>query len=237
LVKSRFSEQHSIQQAKYRDNLNDVVNYKYAHGGSLKGVDPVKWGMLDAKDRDDLTRPEAQETDLNTWYKFVTQPESLTLANVNEAFNKGLLTKGDFKNFTEAAVRMQNKPDYVQEAGGVSERINYFAGAAGLPVYDGQPKSPEQKQQIGVLHYKVQNEIDRIKAQNHGKITSEQVDQVIKRELTQQTLTKPGWFWNTTVKKYGFELPQGAAGQVRNKVDGKMHWTDATGKIDLGVAE
>jgi hypothetical protein len=241
LVKARFSERHSLQQAEYRDNLNDVVNYKYSHNGSLRGLDPAKWGKLDAKDQYDLTRPEAQETDLNTWYKFRTQPDQLTLSNVNEAFSKGLLTKGDYKNFVEDAVRLTNKPDYVQQAGDVAERVKYFAGQAGLPVYG--PQSPEQKSQLGTLHYKVQSDIDQIKSQNHGKITSEQVDQVIKKELTQQTLAIPrspysplAIFGNKTYteKKFGFELPKGATHVVPGS-DGKMHYTDGTN--DLGVVE
>jgi hypothetical protein len=239
MVKSKFSEQHSIQQQKYRDNLNDVVNFKYGNNGSLKGVDPVKWGALDAKDQYELSKPEAVETDLNTWYGFITKPDTLTLPNVNNAYARGLLSKGDFKGFTERAMEVSKKNDYVQEANDINGRIDYFANQAGLKIYGTQ--TPEDKVKHGALTYAVQNEIDRVKKQNHGKITSEQVDQIVKRELTQQTLQQlrspfnpAAWFGNrfSTSQKYTFEMPEGAVGTGQG-ADGKMHYVDAQGN-DLG---
>lgn len=252
MVRAKYNEQHTMQAQEYRDNLNDVVNYKAQNNGSLKGVDPVKWGKLSPSDQADLQAAPAAQTDLNTWYKFKTQPDQLTLPNVNDAYARGLLSKGDYKSFVDDAARAQNKPEYVQEASAVGDRINYFAGQAGLPVYDGQAKTPEQKAQIGTLHYRVQNDIDGIKAQNHGKITSEQVDQVIKKELTQQTLQSgpERSAWNPlvvahiedrvpTIKKRQFELPSGKSGvatHVAPGSDGKMHYTNTNGE-DLGMVQ
>lgn len=243
MVRAKYNEQHTLQAQKYRDNLNDVVNYK-AQKGTLKGIDPVKWGALSPSDQADLQTAPAAQTDLNTWYAFRTQPDTLTLANVNEAYSKGKLSKGDYKSFVDEATKLQNKPEYVQQAGDVGERIKFFAGQSGLPVYG--PQTPEQKAQIGELHYKVQTDIEQIKNQNKGKITGEQLDQVIKKELTQRILNVPRaefspmrLFGDTTYteNRFNFQIPRGAAGKVLNKGDGKMHWTDATGKTDLGVAE
>jgi hypothetical protein len=242
MLKAKFAEQHSIQQQKYRDNLNDVVNELASNGGNVRKVDPVKWGMLQPKDQADLMpKPKPPETDLNTWYGFVTKPDSLTQNNVNEAFAKGLLSKADFKNFTELVQKKASKPEYVQEASGINERIDYFANQAGLVVYGTQ--GPEDKIKHGQLTYAVQNEIDRIKAQNKGKITSEQVDQVIKKELTQRTLNELRSPWNparifgntySTSQRFNFELPPGATHVVPGS-DGKMHYTDGTS--DLGVVK
>lgn len=242
LVKQQFSEQHSIQQMARRDNLNYVVNYKYSHNGSLKGVDPTKWASLDAKDQYDLTRPEAQETDLSTWYNFITHPETLTTDAVNKAFNTGKLTKGDFKMFTMRAMELQNKPERVQEANAVSDRIDYFANQAGLKIY-GQT-SDKDKAIHGELTYAVQNEIYRVKSENNGKITADQVDSIIKKELTQKTLNQLRSPWNpmrlfgsdySTTKKYTFQMPYGTQG-TQMGTDGKLHYTDGKGN-DLGVAE
>jgi hypothetical protein len=253
LVKGQFSEQHAIQQQKYRDNLDYVVNYKYSHNGSLKGIDPVRWGALDSKDRYELTRPPATETNLDTWFNFVTKPETLTTNNVKAAFMRGLLSKGDFRALTERAATMENKPDYVQDANAINLRIDYFASQFGMNVYgafktpDGKTTTanltPDDKMKLGSLKFKVMQDIDRIKAQNHGKVTADEVDAAIKRELIQRTLQIPRSAWSPLAifgnrysesKKYNFEVPAGAT-HVAPGSDGKMHYTD--GQNDLGVEE
>lgn len=250
LVRSKFNEVHTLQAQEYRDNLNDVVNYKAANG-TLKGVDPTKWGQLDAADQADLMKPPAQETDLQTWYNFATQPDSLTLDNVKQAFNTGKLTKGDFKFFTERAMAAQKQNDYTQEASDVNGRINYFANQAGMNVYGSvngstQAQTPQDKTAHGALTLAVQNEIDRVKAQNHGKVTSDQVDQIIKKQLTQQTITTSQRSAfnplvavgledrNVTGSKFTFQMPKGATMVVPGS-DNKMHYSD--GKNDLGAVE
>lgn len=232
LVRAKFNEVRTNQMQQYRDSLNDVVNYKAANG-SLRGVDPVKWGQLDAADQADLQKAPAQQTDLDTWLTFITHPETLTTANVQDAYARGLLAKGELKSLTEKAMTIEKKPEYVQEAGGISERIKYFANMNGL--LNGQLE-PKDKAQYVDFMYKVNNDIDRAKAQNHGKVTSEQVDKIISQELVQRTIAKPGWLWGTNEeKKYNFQLPEGATAIVKSKVDGKYHYTD--GARDLGVAE
>lgn len=251
MVRAKFNEIHSVQALEYRDNLNDVVNYKYKNNGSLKGVDPLKWGKLEPYDQAQLTKPTAVEDDLDTWYKFATDPKAATLENVNHDFARGLLSKGSYKTFVEKAVSLQNKPEYVQEASDMSGRISYFANQAGMNVY-GQKngaaasQTPDDKAQHGALTMAVQNEVDRVKAQNKGKITSDQVDQIIKKELTQHTLSLDirrsplsplnvlGNTYTEQKQKRTFEIPTGAT-HVAPGNDGKMHWTD--GSSDLGVVE
>jgi hypothetical protein len=107
--------------------ITAVVEYKYSHHGSLKGVDPVQWGMLDSKDRYELSKPPAVETDINTLYSFITKPDTLTVDNVKTAWGKGLLSKESFISLTEHAMMLGKDKSYVQEAGDINGRIDYFA--------------------------------------------------------------------------------------------------------------
>jgi hypothetical protein len=127
-----------------------------------------------------------------------------------------------------------------------------MANQAGLNVYgtvngSDAKQTPADKIQHGQLTYAVQNEIERVKQQNHGKITGPQVDEIIKKELTQRILQSgperspfnPLVFTGIedripTVKKRAFELPHGATHVVPGS-DGKMHYTD--GQNDLGVVQ
>lgn len=227
LVRAKYNEQHTMQANKYRDNYNDVANFK-AQYGTLKGIDPVKWGSLNPQDQADLTKPEAQKTDLGTLYDFITKPDTLTVANVKQAWATGKLAKGEFLSLTERAMTAEKQgKSYVQEAGDIQGRIDYLANRSGIKTYGTQ--TPEDKAKHGALSYAVQNDIERVKQQNHGKITGDQVDQIINKELITQTFTTPGWFWRNKVTLRNFELMKVPGS------DGKMHWSD--GKNDLGVVE
>lgn len=245
LVRAKFNEVHTLQAQEYRDNLNDVVNYKAANG-TLRGVDPTKWGQLDAADQAELMKPPAQETNLDTWYNFKTKPETLTTANVQEAYARGLLSKGDFKSLTDDALSASKQKDWVQNANAINDRVDYFATQAGIKLYG--PLGQEDKAVVGALKYRIMNDVDQIKAQNHGKATADQVDEVIKRAVTQhilRTSNEPRSQWNPLVfsgisdkypstTKRGFEMPDGTTMVVPGG-DGKMHYSD--GKNDLGIVE
>lgn len=239
LVRSKYNEVHTMQAQEYRDNLNDVANYKAANG-TLKGVDPTKWGQLDAQDQAELSKPPAQQTDLDTWLTLKTNPDALTLNNVNDAYARGLLAEPQYKSLVEDAVKAQNKPDYVQQASAVEDRIKYVADQNGMNVYGrlngiDTPQTAQDKARHVALSIAVQNDIDRAKEQNHGKVTDADVDKIIAKQVVQQTVTinKHGWLWDSTEKqkKYRFEVPAGAVGT--ESIGGVSHWKGAKGE-DLG---
>jgi hypothetical protein len=154
LVAQQYSQAHAIEQAKYADNYSAVVEYKYSHHGSLKGVDPVQWGMLDSKDRYELSKPPAVETDINTLYSFITKPDTLTVDNVKTAWGKGLLSKESFISLTEHAMMLGKDKSYVQEAGDINGRIDYFANQAGIPVFStGKDEAQKGQEAIDEVPY------------------------------------------------------------------------------------
>jgi cell fate (sporulation/competence/biofilm development) regulator YmcA (YheA/YmcA/DUF963 family) len=247
-VMSQFSQARSIDQQKYADNYSKAVDYKYSHHGSLRGMPPEVWGALDAKDRFELSKPPAIETDINTLYGFVTKPDTLTVDNVKAAWSKGLLSKESFISLTEHAMNLGKDKTYVQEAGEINNRIDYFANPEGVKTV-GTMNDTQKADEIK-LKYKVQTEIEKVKANQKGKITGEQVDKIIKYEVTQHQisllrerspLNPMVWLFgqpkNYTEQKNvrGYTIPEGTTGTMKFS-DGKLHFTNLNHE-DLGVAE
>jgi murein DD-endopeptidase MepM/ murein hydrolase activator NlpD len=180
---------------------------------------------------------EMNETDLVS--NFFANPDQLTTANVDAA--RPNLANSTYLQLMGKATELQNNPKGVIEAQAVNDRVKYFAGQAGVNV---DPKTQTDKQNYTDLMFKVQQDIDQIKTQNHGKATSDQVDKAIQNELIQRTLTVPRSAWNplaitgispnSSAKKYNFQMPRGATSVVPGS-DGNLHYTD--GKTDLGVVQ
>jgi hypothetical protein len=131
----------------------------------------------------------------------------------------------------------------VVEANAVNTRLKYFATPAGINV---NPKTDAEKATWNALNYSVDNAINQIKEQNKGKATAEQVDGVIKQELIQHTIATPRSAWNplrvlgispnATKQEYQFQMPSGATHVVAGR-DGKQHYTNDTGTVDLGIVQ
>jgi hypothetical protein len=180
------------------------------------------------------------ETDIVS--TFFAHPDVLTPANVDLA--RPQLANTTYLQLMERATALQNNPKGVIEANAIAERVKYFANQAGIKDPDDKSQSAADKQNYTALMYAVSNDIEQIKGANHGKATADQVDKAIQNELIQQTITTPRSSWNPlgailgphVTQKRNFQMPVGAT-QVRPMSDGKMHYTDATGNTDLGVAQ
>lgn len=180
---------------------------------------------------------EMGETDLVS--NFLENPDQLTTANVDAA--RPNLANSTYLQLMGKATELQNNPKGVIEAQAVNDRMKYFAGQAGVNV---DPKTQTDKQTYTDLMFRVQQDIDQIKTQNHGKATSDQVDKAIQTELIQRTLTVPRSAWNplaitgispnSSTKRFNFEMPSGATSVVPGS-DGQLHYTD--GANDLGVVQ
>jgi hypothetical protein len=240
-VSAQFAQAGAIQSKAYNENLNAAVNYKAAHNGSIRGIDPTVWAALQPKDQADLKdSPPVTKNNFDVLANFATNPDTLTVDAVKQAHARGQLTDDMTVTLLGRATTLENKPEKIQEAGAVDERIKYFAGQSGVNV---SPKATADKETWVTLQYKIQNDIDKIKTENNGKATAQQVDDAIKAELVKHTLTMPRSPWNplailgspnSTTDKFTFQMPSGATHVVPGS-DGKMHYTD--GKTDLGLVQ
>ncbi len=217
---STFNQLPPERQQQFKDLQTEQVLKNYHQGQAFK---------------------EMGETDLVS--DFYANPDQLTPANVDAA--RPNLANSTYLSLMNRATELQNNPKGVIEAQAVNERIKYFANLNGIKDSDDKGQSSADKQNYTALTFKVQNDIDALKAANHGKATADQVDKAIQQELIQRTInTGPSKFFewtglgsvNSTTQKRQFQMPTGAT-QVRPMSDGKMHYTDAAGNTDLGVVQ
>jgi murein DD-endopeptidase MepM/ murein hydrolase activator NlpD len=172
---------------------------------------------------------------------FLANPDQLTQANVEAA--RPNLANATYLQLMGKATELANSPKGVVEAQGVNDSLKYYAGLSGVNV---EPKTQADKANYNELAFRVQDDINQIKTQNHGKATQDQVNKAIQNELLQRTLTVPRSSWNplaitgispnSSSSKFNFQMPAGAT-QVRPMSDGQMHYTDATGNTDLGAVK
>jgi hypothetical protein len=173
---------------------------------------------------------------------FYAHPETLTQDAVDAAAPN--LSRSSYLSLTERATALAASPKNVVEATGISDRVKFFANQAGIKDSDDKGQTAADKQNYTALIYKINNDIDQVKAQNHGKATSDQVDKVIQQELIQRTINLPrspysplrvlGISDTYANPKFNFQMPPGATSIVPGS-DGQLHYTD--GKKDLGVAK
>lgn len=214
---SVFAQLPPERQQQFKDEQTSHVLQQYEQGQRFK---------------------EMGETDLVSG--FLTHPELLTPENVETA--RPNLANSTYVQLMGKATELQNNPKGVVEATAIADRVKHFADLSGIKSPD-EKQSSADKQNYNDLMFKVQNDIDQLKAQNHGKATPDQVDKAISNEVAQRTLTtgRSAWFdWtgfgdpNNTIQKRQFQMPSGATSVVPGS-DGKMHYSD--GKNDLGVVQ
>jgi hypothetical protein len=122
-----------------------------------------------------------------------------------------------------------------------ADRLKYFADAAGIPnIYKSQNEA--QKRNYADLLVHVQQDINQGQQQKQGKLTQDEKDKIIQRNVQQHVITHLRSAWNplswipghnTYQQTFrGYQMPAGATGTVPGP-DGKLHFTD--GKNDLGV--
>lgn len=214
---SVFNQLPPERQQQFKDAQTEEVLKRYHQGQAFK---------------------EMSETDQVA--NFIANPDQLTPANVDAA--RANLSNSTYLQLMGKATELQNNPKGVIEAQAINTRMDHYAQQAGFGIEGKQ--TPEQKARIIDFKFKVLQDIDTLKAQNHGKATADQVDKLIQQELVQRTLSMPRSAWNplaitgvspnTTQQKYSFEMPAGAT-HVAPGSDGKMHYTDGT--KDLGVVK
>jgi murein DD-endopeptidase MepM/ murein hydrolase activator NlpD len=175
---------------------------------------------------------EMDEVDLVSY--FTQNPDMLTAANVDAARPK--LANSTYLQLQAKAQSLQNNPQGVVEANAVNDRIKYFAQHAGVNV---EPKTAQNKQTLADLTFRVQQDVDQLKTQNHGKATGDQVDKAIQQELIRHTTTTQRSPWDPR-SIFGFSTstvtaPLGAVKTVRGS-DGKDHYLDRNNQ-DLGVVQ
>jgi hypothetical protein len=180
---------------------------------------------------------EMGETDLVS--DFLTNPAQLTPANVDAA--RPNLANSTYLQLMGKATELQNNPKGVIEAQAVNEGIKFYANQAGIKSPDDGKANEADKQNYTDLTFKVQEDINAIKAANHGKATQDQVNKAIQNEVAQRTLAVPrgafaGFFLgqNYPVQKPNYAIPAGTTSVYRGN-DGLPHYTDGTN--DLGVVK
>jgi len=205
-----FNQLTPEHQQKFKDEQTDHVLRQYSQGQAFKTMSEV-----------------------DAVSDFIANPDMITTDNVEAA--RPNLSNSTYLEMMRKAQELQTNPKGVLEAQAVNERVKYYAGHAGVNI---EPKKPEDKQTLIDLNYRVQQSIDQIKSQNHGKATADQVDKAIQQELIRRTTTKPSTLFSWT----GFgspttttTMPLGAVKTARGS-DGKDHYLDRNNQ-DMGVAE
>jgi murein DD-endopeptidase MepM/ murein hydrolase activator NlpD len=219
----------NAQKAQTLQSATDAF-YGYAnqHGGkfSMTSIPPSLQGQIPpealARFRE-LTQvgPADKDGAIDARAGFILKPETQTVAAVNAIRTQ--VTPATYLSLLKGAKELENDSqpgqpgEHVQQATAINERIKYFASQAGMNVTGMQ--MPADKQRMIGLVYKVQQDIDTLKAQNNGKATAEQVDSAIKNELVQRTIMTersgmnprswlPGGKYSSE-QKMQFEMPDG----------------------------
>lgn len=195
---SVFNQLTGEQRQHFKDEQTNHVLQQYNQGQAFKTM---------------------SETDLVS--DFIANPDQITTDNVEAA--RSQLSRSTYLSLMEKAQTLGQNPKGVYEAQAVNERIKYYAGQAGVNV---NPKLPADKQTLTDLTFKVQSDIDEIKAQNKGKATADQVNKAIQNELIRRTVnTGPSALFNWT----GFGSPNNSAQKYLFQIPGKGQSTPTVG--------
>lgn len=164
------------------------------------------------------------ETDL--LLNFYANPQMITTDNVERALPN--LSRPTQLSLMQRAQANEKNPQGVIEAQHVNDLVTFYARESGINV---NPKDDPDKQTLLNLKIRVGQDIDRIKAQNHGKVTDEQASKIVQLNTIRLKLGGPD---SNSPATYGFQRPAGATGTAVGR-DGKMHYTD--GRNDLGPVQ
>lgn len=243
-MESIVRHNQQMQNAQATQVFKRASDQFYNNGMQWRSIDPSVLNQLTGEQRqrfkDEQFNHIEQQSNQDQFFKrmgetgivsdFIADPASLTPDAVDRAYGLGQLSNPTYLSLSEKAQAQKKNPQGVYEAQAVNERIKYFAQPAGINVH---PTKPEDKQTLNNLTVRVQQGIDHIKAQNHGKATGDQVDQVIKNLLIQRSYTLPSGAPSPLVRD--FNTPDGTAHTVLGS-DHQWHYLDANGK-DLGVVQ
>lgn len=240
-MESQHSHERAIQNQQYQDVKQQAVDFYYGHNQSIDGMPAALKSQLRPEDLFNLSQPASVETDPETMANFILKPDSVTVPNVQAAYLGKKLNNGTYFSLLRQAMDNQQDPSKVMDATVEADRLKFFADQAGIPdVYRAQTET--DKRNYANLLVRVQQEIDQAQQLKQGKLSQQEKDTIIQRNLQQHVIThlRSAWnpmawlfgqkTYNTAVRQY--QVPPGATGTLMGK-DGKLHFTD--GKTDLGI--
>lgn len=188
-LRSQHGQATEMANQKYQQVKQQVTDFYLNHNESIDGLPSALRMQLKPQDLQDFVQPPEKKTDLNTWYGLVTDPEKLTVSNVQSAYVKGELNSADFKALTARATAQQNDPASVQNATNAIHLVNFYAQQSYMET-DPEQQSDQDKFSLGTLTYRVLQRADQEQADNKGKVSTGQMDSIIKDELIKQTLAE-----------------------------------------------
>jgi hypothetical protein len=187
-VTQQFSQARAIQREKYSETLDNVVNYKAAHNGSLRGVDPKLWGSLDAKDRAELSKPPATENNVDVVADFILHPEKLSTAAVQQAWGRGQLAKGTYLDLLEQATKIQNKPEQVRSVELDNQQLDSILLNNGFKdlVPAAGKVDPDKKSDRVQLTTQIRDQIDAEQTATGRELTRDRKQQIMEQTIMNQ---------------------------------------------------
>lgn len=234
LQRKARQQKDEIQQQNYQQ-AQDIL-FKT---GSYMNIPADVWGNLPAREQFLLKKGIPRENNEDVQADFILNPENQSTDWVQA--HRMDFTPETYISYLSRAKDMESDPENVPNATYDMERLKYMANQAGMNVFGKQ--QPADKQQMATLGFSVQSAIDADQQAKKRKLTQGEKDEIMRRELTKQTIqtlrstwNPMSWFGNTKVpeQRFQFELPEGAT-QVVPGSDGKMHYSD--GKNDLGAVK
>lgn len=239
-LRSQYGLAREMQSQKYQEVKQQAVDYYYQHRG-IDGLPAEIRAQLRPEDVFRMSQPPATETDPETMANFILNPKSVTVASVKDAFADGKLSNGSYYGLLKDATDYGADPSKVMAATVQADRLKYFADQAGIPnIFKSQ--NEQQKRDYAALLVRVQTEIAQAQQQKQGKLSQNESDAIIQRNVQQHVITHLRSAWNplswipghNTYQQtvHGFQMPAGATETQRGS-DGKLHYTDGT--HDLGV--
>jgi murein DD-endopeptidase MepM/ murein hydrolase activator NlpD len=245
---SKVRENQSMQLAAKNQLWQSALESFYSGGMKTSSVPPTQFGQLTAEQRQNLKDLETNEIfkryDQQQKFKelngetdvvgeFLTHPETLTVSNVKAKRTE--MSNSTYLSMLRQATELENNPRGVIEASAIALRVEHAAEHNGIPTQG--TLTDEQRMTMVDLRMRVADDIDMIKAQNHGKATDQQVNAAIAEEIRLKTLKVPRTQFNP-MRIFGeaydqnfrnFEVPLGAK-QIVRFTDGKNYYVDAAGK-------
>jgi len=187
-IRSQYGLATDMAKQKYLEVWQSAADYYVSHHNSIDGLPSELQMQLKPEDLSKLSHNPERTTNLNTWYNLVMNPGSLTPDSVTTAYAHGQLNQADRDALTARAKAQQGNSAAATNAADTIELVKFYAQQGGIEAYGQQ--SDADKFRLGTLTYRVLQQVDQIKANNNGKATPDQVDSIIKDELTRQTLAE-----------------------------------------------
>jgi len=222
-LQSQYGQNREIANQKYQEVKQQAMDFYFSHNESIDGLPADVLMQLKSQDFESFTKRREPHTDVDTWYRFMTDPASLTLANVQSAYVKGDLNASDFRALTGRATAQQNDPNAVKNADEVIGLVKLYAQGW---MHLQNPQTEVDKLRLGTLANSVLQQVDDARANIKGSLPRDQMDSIIKRQANLQALSE------RSIAQGIHQMPKGATHVVRGS-DGRMHYTD--GRNDLGV--